>query len=103
MTNDFAGFGNDLREKWTNFGRELHEKWAKMTTEEKVKFIDEREKEMQEHPRFSIEKIDEFCAKWQQMSREEKEAFIAEKRQHLADRHGHFGRFHHSDFCGRFH
>lgn len=69
------GFGNR---------KGFFDKWSKMTTEEKVIFIDERMeamKEMHGKDRFSVESIDKFCNEWGSKTIEEKEEFIQKKKE----------------------
>ncbi len=69
------------------------DKWSKMTTEEKVIFIDERMeamKEMHGKDRFSVEFIDKFCSEWVNKTVEEKEEFIQKKKEAFG-KHGFHG------------
>lgn len=60
------------------------DRWSKLTTEEKVIYIDERMEAMEgmhnEHP-FCVEFIDKFCSEWVNKTSEEKEEFIQKKKE----------------------
>ncbi|MDR1092025.1 MAG: hypothetical protein LBL79_13195 [Prevotella sp.] len=79
-------FGFDKR-------KDFFEKWARLTTEEKVIFIDEKMEAMESMPdkhRFSMEFIDKFCNEWVSKTTEEKEEFI-QKEKEAFGRHGFHG------------
>lgn len=97
---DFIGRGR------FGFGdrKEIFEKWSKMTSEEKVAFIDEKKKamkEMHDMHHFSVESIDNFCNEWTKKTTQEKEEFINKKREAMHSMHAGMGGFHgHGSGCG---
>ncbi len=92
--------------------KKFRDKWSKMTTEEKVAFIDKREKAFSEmfgedgkpNPAGIVKHIDAHAEEWLGKSVEEKEACVRERMERHAAHHNHkgfSGGHGHGDFFGQ--